>query len=167
MITTFLVLMWASRSTKDRIKRSVLFCSVLLCSVLFCSVLFCSVLFCSVLFCSVLFCSVLFCSVLFCSVLFCSVLFCSVLFCSVLFCSDRNCKMRIYDSFFLSNFNYCPLIYSMQNRRNDKKIETLNKRMLRIVCKIEVRCDNVTEFCSPEKWPACAYVRRFFSRKKT
>ena len=110
------------------------FCSVLFCSVLFCSVLFCSVLFCSVLFCSVLFCSVLFCSVLFCSVLFCSVLFCSVLFCSVLFCSDRNCKMRIYDSFFLSNFNYCPLIYSMQNRRNDKKIETLNKRMLRIVC---------------------------------
>ena len=47
---------------------------------------------------------------------------------------DRNCKMRIYDSFFLSNFNYCPLIYSMQNRRNDKKIETLNRRMLRIVC---------------------------------
>ena len=33
--------------------------------------------------------------------------------------------------------------------------------------KIEVRCDNVTEFCSPEKWPACAYVRRFFSGKKT
>ena len=47
---------------------------------------------------------------------------------------DRNYKMRIYDSFYLSNFNYCPLIYSMQNRRNDKKIETLNRRMLRIVC---------------------------------
>ena len=47
---------------------------------------------------------------------------------------DRNCKMRKYNSFFLSNFNYCPLIYSMQNRRNDKKIESLDKRMLRIVC---------------------------------
>ena len=47
---------------------------------------------------------------------------------------DRDCKMRIYDCFFLSNFNYCPLIYSMQNRINDKQIETLNKRMLRIVC---------------------------------
>ena len=34
MIATFLVLMWASRSTKDRIKRSVLFCSVLFCSII-------------------------------------------------------------------------------------------------------------------------------------
>ena len=45
---------------------------------------------------------------------------------------DFNGRLQIYDSFFLSNFNYCPLVYNSMYAKNDK-IETLNKRMLRVV----------------------------------
>ena len=47
---------------------------------------------------------------------------------------DNDCRLKIYDSFFLSNFNYCPLVYSLQSSKSNNKIETLNKRMLRVVC---------------------------------
>ena len=47
---------------------------------------------------------------------------------------DNDCRLKIYDSFFLSNFNYCPLVYSLQSSKSNNKIETLNKIMLRVVC---------------------------------
>ena len=47
---------------------------------------------------------------------------------------DFNGRLQIYDSLFLSNFNYCPLVYNSTYAKNDDKIETLNKRMLRVVC---------------------------------
>ena len=47
---------------------------------------------------------------------------------------DYDCMLKVYDCFFLSNFNYCPLAYNSQYMVNDNKIEKLNKRMLRVVC---------------------------------
>ena len=34
----------------------------------------------------------------------------------------------------ITHFNYCPLVYNSMYAKNDNKIETLNKRMLRVVC---------------------------------
>ena len=56
---------------------------------------------------------------------------------------DFNGRLQIYDSFFLSNFNYCPLVYNSMHAKNDNKIETLNKRMLRIVCNDRMSAYNV------------------------
>ena len=47
---------------------------------------------------------------------------------------DYDCRLKVYDCFFLSNFNYYPLAYNSQYVVNDNKIEKLNKRMLRVVC---------------------------------
>ena len=56
---------------------------------------------------------------------------------------DFNGSLQIYDSFFLSNFNYCPLVYNSMYAKNDNKIETLNKRMLRVVCNDRVSAYSV------------------------
>ena len=47
---------------------------------------------------------------------------------------DLKGRLNIYDSFFLTNFNYCPLVYNSVHAINENKIERLNKRMLRVVC---------------------------------
>ena len=33
--------------------------------------------------------------------------------------------------------------------------------------KVEVRCESIADFCSPEKWPARAYIRKFLQLKQT
>ena len=47
---------------------------------------------------------------------------------------DYSCKLKIYESFVLSNFSYCSVIYNTFNVTQDKKIEKLNERALRLVC---------------------------------
>ena len=47
---------------------------------------------------------------------------------------DYDSKMKIYESFVMSNFIYCSAAYNNFNATNDRKIEKLNKRALRLVC---------------------------------
>jgi len=43
-------------------------------------------------------------------------------------------KLKIYESFIMSNFIYCSVVYNNLNSTNDRKMEKLNKRALRLVC---------------------------------
>ena len=47
---------------------------------------------------------------------------------------DYSCKLKIYESFVVSNFIYCSVVYNTFNITQDKKIEKLNKRALQLVC---------------------------------
>jgi hypothetical protein len=47
---------------------------------------------------------------------------------------DYDSKMKIYESFIMSNFIYCSVAYNNFNATNDRKLEKLNKRALRLVC---------------------------------
>ena len=47
---------------------------------------------------------------------------------------DFESKLRIYETFVASNFAYCPLVYDNFTFGQNRKIEKLNKRALRIVC---------------------------------
>jgi len=47
---------------------------------------------------------------------------------------DYDSKLKIYESFIMSNFIYCSAAYNNFNATNDRKIEKLNKRALRLVC---------------------------------
>ena len=47
---------------------------------------------------------------------------------------DFSTKMRIYESFIVSNFLYCSVVYDAFIITNDRKIEKLNERALRLVC---------------------------------
>ena len=47
---------------------------------------------------------------------------------------DYDSRMKIYESFIMSNFIYCSAAYNNLNSTNDRKIEKLNKRSLRLVC---------------------------------
>ena len=47
---------------------------------------------------------------------------------------NYDTKMKIYDSFIMSNFIYCSAAYNNFNITNDRKIEKINKRALRLVC---------------------------------
>ena len=44
-----------------------------------------------------------------------------------------SCKMQIYDSFILSNFQYCSVAYNNFNPACDRKMEKINERALRLV----------------------------------
>ena len=45
-----------------------------------------------------------------------------------------NCKL-LYNSFFMSNFRYCPLIWMFCGRTANKEINRVHKRALRILLK--------------------------------
>ena len=72
---------------------------------------------------------------------------------------DFNGRLKIYDSFFLQNFNYCPLVYNSMYARNENNIERLNKRMLRVVCndrlatysELLVKVKRTTMYCNRRK----------------
>ena len=46
---------------------------------------------------------------------------------------DFNSKLRIYKSFVASNFEYCSIVYNSFSSGQDKKLEKLNERALRLV----------------------------------
>ena len=72
---------------------------------------------------------------------------------------DFNRRLKIYDSFFLPNFNYCPHVYNSMYARNENKIERLNKRVLRVVCndrlstysELLVNVKRTTMYCNRRK----------------
>ena len=45
----------------------------------------------------------------------------------------QSCRMIIYKSFVLSNFNYCPLVWHFCGNKNTDKLEKIQKRGLRFV----------------------------------
>ena len=47
---------------------------------------------------------------------------------------DYVSKMAIYDSFIISNFNYCPVVYMFTSKSSLNKLENIQKRALRFVC---------------------------------
>jgi hypothetical protein len=46
---------------------------------------------------------------------------------------DKDSRKNIYDSFITSNFTYCPVVWDNCGISNARKIETINKRALKIV----------------------------------
>ena len=53
-----------------------------------------------------------------------------------------NFKSRklVYQSFILSNFTYCPLVWHFCGKLNNSKIEKIQERALRIVCNDQISC---------------------------
>ena len=47
---------------------------------------------------------------------------------------DFKSKLRIYESFIASNFVYCSIVYNSFNIGQDRKMEKLNERAIRLVC---------------------------------
>ncbi len=47
---------------------------------------------------------------------------------------DHEGLLKIYDAFFASNFNYCPVLYHSCGKGNARKIEKLYERALKLVC---------------------------------
>ena len=47
---------------------------------------------------------------------------------------EYSSKLRIYESFIASNFEYCSLVYNSFSIGQDKKLEKLNERALRLLC---------------------------------
>ena len=47
---------------------------------------------------------------------------------------DFTSKLRIYESFVASNFVYCSMVYNSFSVGQDRKLEKLNERALRLVC---------------------------------
>ena len=47
---------------------------------------------------------------------------------------DYTSRLRIYVSFIASNFVYCSVVYNTFTIGQDKKLEKLNERALRLVC---------------------------------
>ena len=46
---------------------------------------------------------------------------------------SQDCLMNVFQSFFMSSFNYCPLVWHLCGIGNSRKLEKLHKRALRIV----------------------------------
>lgn len=46
---------------------------------------------------------------------------------------NRLCRLTIYHTFILSNFNYCPVIWHFCSEKNSQKIEKIQERALRFV----------------------------------
>ena len=46
---------------------------------------------------------------------------------------NKLCKITMYQSFILSNFNYCPLTWHFTNETNTKKMEKIQERALRFI----------------------------------
>ena len=42
-------------------------------------------------------------------------------------------KLKVYDAFILSNFNYCPIVWHNCGLLNTRKVEKMNKRALKVV----------------------------------
>ena len=47
---------------------------------------------------------------------------------------DYTSKLRIYESFISSNFVYCTVVYNTFTIGQNKKLEKLNERAIRLVC---------------------------------
>ena len=47
---------------------------------------------------------------------------------------DFYSKLKIYESFVASNFEYCSIVYNSFSNGQDRKVEELNKRALRLIC---------------------------------
>ena len=47
---------------------------------------------------------------------------------------DYVSKMAIYNSFIISNFNYCPVVWMFTSKSSLNKLENIQKRALRFVC---------------------------------
>ena len=48
--------------------------------------------------------------------------------------TNMNKRRILMNSFFRSQFNYCPLIWMCHSRTNNRKINRLHERCLRIIC---------------------------------
>ena len=46
---------------------------------------------------------------------------------------DYKSRMAIYNSFVMSNFNYCPIVWMFTSKKSLEKIENIKKRALRFV----------------------------------
>ena len=55
--------------------------------------------------------------------------------------NSKKMKLIIQNTFILSHFNYCPLIWMFNDRNIDKKINKIQERALRITYK-----DNTSQF---------------------
>ncbi len=51
---------------------------------------------------------------------------------------DLKERERIYDTFILSNFNYCPIIWHFCGKVSSKKIEEIQERALRFMLKDQI-----------------------------
>lgn len=47
---------------------------------------------------------------------------------------NYECRLKIYESFITSNFSYCTLVYNTFTMGQEKKMEKLNERALKLVC---------------------------------
>ena len=57
---------------------------------------------------------------------------------------DYVSKMAIYNSFIISNFNYCPVVWMFTSKSSLNKLENIQKRALRFVCN-----DFVSNYANP------------------
>ena len=56
-------------------------------------------------------------------------------------CMDEDKRRILFNSYFLSQFNYCPLIWMNHNKSINKKINNLHERALRLIY-----CDHSSNF---------------------
>ena len=49
------------------------------------------------------------------------------------FCNLISTKLKLYNAFILPHFQYCTTVWHFCSARNCEKLESLNKRALRIV----------------------------------
>ena len=47
---------------------------------------------------------------------------------------DYVCRMSIYNSFIISNFNHCPVVWMFISKSSMNKLENIQKRALRFAC---------------------------------
>ncbi len=73
---------------------------------------------------------------------------------------DFKEKEKIYNTFILVNFNYCPTIWHLCGKRNTKKIERIQERYLRFM---------FNDHCSryPGLLTKCSYTTLHVRRIKT
>ena len=61
--------------------------------------------------------------------------------CRVSHCINEDKRRILFNSYFLSQFNYCPLIWMNHNKSINKKINNLHERALRLIY-----CDHSSNF---------------------
>ena len=67
-------------------------------------------------------------------------------------CLTYNQRFRIYDSFILSNFNFCPIVWHYCSVKSTRKMENIQKRALRFLT--DDKLSNYTELLHKTKIPS-------------
>ena len=74
---------------------------------------------------------------------------------------DFNSKLKIYESFVASNFEYCSIVYNSFSNVQHKKLEKLNERALRLVCNDYISTyDNILINSSNTQWFSISSILR-------